>query len=129
MTVNTSLVRECLELILMLADALDRKQIKPRSTLSRGHSTISYSSLNSLRVIDRSRATSRTPLCANSMILDATKRVAGSSLSRRPNSAHTLSNTTDMLRIASGSKAAPLRNGRIGIAVPRRNDTRPMGQC
>jgi hypothetical protein len=28
MTVNTSLVRECLELILMLADALDRKQAK-----------------------------------------------------------------------------------------------------
>ena len=81
-------------------------------------STISYSSLNSLRVMDRSRAASRTPLCANSMILDATKRVAGSSLSLRPNSAHTLSNATDMLRIASGSKAAPLRNGRIGIAVP-----------
>ena len=35
MTVNTSLVRECLELILMLADALDRKQTKPPSTLSR----------------------------------------------------------------------------------------------
>jgi hypothetical protein len=83
-------------------------------------STISYSSLNSLRVMDRSRAASRTPLCANSMILDATKRVAGSSLSLRPNSAHTLSNATDMLRIASGSKAAPLRNGRIGIAIPRR---------
>ncbi len=33
------------------------------------------------------------------------------------------------LRIASGSKTAPLRNGRSGIAVPRRNDTRPMGQC
>ena len=32
---NTSLVRECLELILMLADALDRKQTKPPSTLSR----------------------------------------------------------------------------------------------
>jgi hypothetical protein len=35
MTVNTSLVRECLELILMLADALDRKQTKPPSTVSR----------------------------------------------------------------------------------------------
>jgi hypothetical protein len=34
-TVNTSLVRECLELILMLADALDRKQTKPPSTVSR----------------------------------------------------------------------------------------------
>jgi hypothetical protein len=33
--VNTSLVRECLELILMLADALDRKQTKPPSTVSR----------------------------------------------------------------------------------------------
>ena len=31
---------------------------------------------------------------------------AESSLSLRPNSAHTLSNTTAMLRIASGSKAA-----------------------
>jgi hypothetical protein len=35
MTVNTSLVRECLELILILADALDRKQTKPSSTVSR----------------------------------------------------------------------------------------------
>src|SRR4029077_9619477 len=35
MTVNTSLVRECLELILMLADALDRKQTKPPSSVSR----------------------------------------------------------------------------------------------
>jgi hypothetical protein len=35
MTANTSLVRECLELILMLADALDRKQIKPLTTVSR----------------------------------------------------------------------------------------------
>ena len=35
MTVNTSLVRECLELILMLADALDRKQTKPPSTVPR----------------------------------------------------------------------------------------------
>ena len=35
MTVNTSLVRECLELILMLADTLERKQIKPPSTVSR----------------------------------------------------------------------------------------------
>jgi hypothetical protein len=35
MTANTSLVRECLELILMLADALDRKQAKPPITLSR----------------------------------------------------------------------------------------------
>jgi hypothetical protein len=35
MTANTSLVRECLELILMLADALDRKQTKPLSTVSR----------------------------------------------------------------------------------------------
>jgi hypothetical protein len=69
-----------------------------------------------LRVIDRSRAASRTPLCANSMILDATKRVAESSLSHRPNSAHTLSSTTDMMRIASGSKTALLR--RMGIAVP-----------
>jgi hypothetical protein len=33
--VNTSLVRECLELILMLADASDRKQTKPPSTVSR----------------------------------------------------------------------------------------------
>jgi hypothetical protein len=89
--------------------------------LNRGTSSISYSSLNSLRVIDRSRATSRTPLCANSMILDATKRVAGSSLSRRPNSAHTLSSTTDMVLIASGSKADPSRRyGRIGIPVPQR---------
>ena len=29
MTVNTSLFRECLELILMLADALDRKRARP----------------------------------------------------------------------------------------------------
>ena len=35
MTVNTSLVRECLELILMLADTLERKQTKPPSTVSR----------------------------------------------------------------------------------------------
>jgi hypothetical protein len=35
MTANTSLVRECLELILTLADALDRKQTKPLSTVSR----------------------------------------------------------------------------------------------
>jgi hypothetical protein len=35
MTVNTSLVRECLELILMLAEALDGKQTKPPSTVSR----------------------------------------------------------------------------------------------
>ena len=34
MTANTSLIRESLELILMLADALDRKQIKPLSTVS-----------------------------------------------------------------------------------------------
>ena len=32
---NTSLVRECLELILMLADTLERKQTKPPSTVSR----------------------------------------------------------------------------------------------
>ena len=38
MTANTSLVRECLELILTLADALDRKQTKPLSTVSRSHS-------------------------------------------------------------------------------------------
>jgi hypothetical protein len=50
------------------------------------------------------------------MILDATKRVAESSLAHRPNSAHTLSSTTDMMRIASGSKTALLRI--IGIAVP-----------
>jgi hypothetical protein len=61
----------------------------PGRLWKRRASTISYSSLNSLRVMDRSRAASRTPLCANSMILDATKRVAGSSLSRRPSSAHT----------------------------------------
>ena len=66
-------------------------------------STTSYSSLNSLRVMDRSRAASKTPLCANSMILDATKRVAGSSLSLRPNSPH------------------------FGMPTPRRNDTRPNG--
>jgi hypothetical protein len=47
------------------------------------------------------------------MIVDATKRVAESSLSHRSNSAHTLSSTTDMMRIASGSKTALLR--RIGI--------------
>ena len=35
MIANTSLVRECLELILMLADALDRKQTKPPSKVSR----------------------------------------------------------------------------------------------
>ena len=35
MTVKTSLVRECLELILLLADALDRKRTKPPSTVSR----------------------------------------------------------------------------------------------
>ena len=35
MTANTSLVRECLELILMLADALDRKQTKPLLKVSR----------------------------------------------------------------------------------------------
>jgi hypothetical protein len=36
MTANTSLVRECLELILMLADALDRKKTtKPLSRVSR----------------------------------------------------------------------------------------------
>jgi hypothetical protein len=34
MTANTSLVRECLELLLMLADAFDRKQTKPLSTVS-----------------------------------------------------------------------------------------------
>jgi hypothetical protein len=33
MTVNTSLVRECLELILMLADALDRKRARPPTTV------------------------------------------------------------------------------------------------
>jgi hypothetical protein len=71
-------------------------------------STISYSSLNSLRVMDRSRAVSGTPLCANSMILDATKRVAGSSLSLKPNSAHTVSNASDMLRIASGFESCPV---------------------
>ena len=78
-------------------------------------SGISYSSLNFLRVIDRSIAASTTPLCANSMILDATNRMARSSLSRRPNSAQTVSNTTEMLRIASGAKADPSRNGPIGI--------------
>jgi hypothetical protein len=78
-------------------------------------SGISYSSLNFLRVIDRSIAASTTPLCANSMILDATNRMARSSLSRRPNSAHTVSNTTEMLRIASGAKADPSRNGPIDI--------------
>jgi hypothetical protein len=76
------------------------------STLrNRCTSAISYSSLNFLRVIDRSFAASTTPLCANSMILDATKRMARSSLSCRPNSAHTVSNTTEMLQIASGAKA------------------------
>jgi hypothetical protein len=34
MTVNTSLIRECLELILMLADALDRKRARPPTTVS-----------------------------------------------------------------------------------------------
>jgi hypothetical protein len=33
-TVNTSLTRECLELILKLADALDRKKAKQPITLS-----------------------------------------------------------------------------------------------
>ena len=55
------------------------------------------------------------------MILDATKRVAWSSLSLRPNSTHTLSNTTDMVLMDSGAKADPSRRyGRIGIPVPRR---------
>ena len=81
---------------------MKQASVSSASTREPAHSTISYSSLNSLRVLDRSRAASRTPLRANSMILDATKRVAGSSLSLRPNSAHTLSNTTDTLRIAWG---------------------------
>src|SRR4029077_21156950 len=34
MTVNTSLIRECLELILMLADALDPKRARPPATVS-----------------------------------------------------------------------------------------------
>ena len=34
MTANTSLIRECLELILMLADALDRKRARPPTTVS-----------------------------------------------------------------------------------------------
>ena len=34
MTVNTSLIRECLELILMLADALDPKRARPPTTVS-----------------------------------------------------------------------------------------------
>jgi hypothetical protein len=33
-TVNTSLVRECLELILMLADALEKKKAGPPITVS-----------------------------------------------------------------------------------------------
>jgi hypothetical protein len=33
-TVNTSLIRECLELILMLADALERKKAGPPITVS-----------------------------------------------------------------------------------------------
>jgi hypothetical protein len=37
-TVNTSLVRECLELILMLADALERKQTKPPQQFRGSHS-------------------------------------------------------------------------------------------
>jgi hypothetical protein len=97
---------------------LASRTMKPAggSTLrNRCTSGISYSSLNFLRVIDRSIAASTTPLCANSMILDATNRMARSSLSRRPNSAHTVSNTTEMLRIASGAKADPSRNGPIDI--------------
>ena len=34
MTVNTSLVRECLELILMLADAVEKKKAGPPITVS-----------------------------------------------------------------------------------------------
>jgi hypothetical protein len=34
LTVDTSLVRECLELILMLADALDQKRARPPTTVS-----------------------------------------------------------------------------------------------
>jgi hypothetical protein len=53
-------------------------------------STTRYSSLNSLRVMDRSRAASKTPLCANSMILDATKRVAVVFVAQTQLSAHAL---------------------------------------
>jgi hypothetical protein len=35
--VNTSLIRECLELILMLADALERKKVGPPTVEQRPH--------------------------------------------------------------------------------------------
>jgi hypothetical protein len=96
---------------------LASRMMKPAvgSTLRTMHLRHQLFELELLRVIDRSIAASTTPLSANSMILDATNRMARSSLSRRPNSAQTVSNTTEMLRIASGAKADPSRNGPIDI--------------
>jgi hypothetical protein len=83
-----------------------------------GCSATVQSSLNSFSVSARSLARSRIPRRANFMILDATNRVAGSSLVRRPISAHTSSRASDILRIASGSKTAPFTNWRIGMSAP-----------
>jgi hypothetical protein len=48
------------------------------------------------------------------MIFEATSRVEGLSPELSPNFPHTVSSASDISRIASGSKALPARNGRIG---------------
>src|SRR5215469_1045128 len=63
--------------------------------------------------------TSRTPRCVSSMILDATSRVAGSSVNLSSNFSHTVSRASDICRTTSGSNAwslflLPSRGGDYG---------------